>query len=73
MIEDKVKKYLDRGGELFTIKNIYTIRDGGTVVIETFNTEYYIHKNNKTFHSDYPTDNNLITDEVFIDFMLINN
>jgi hypothetical protein len=60
---EKIKQYVVNGGKLFTITLIDTIRDGGTKLIKTTNDTYYINKDSKKFHSDYPTsDKNLIID-----------
>lgn len=49
-----VREYIVSGNELFQVKSITQIRDGGTVEIDTGNYKYYIHKNLKTIHSGYP-------------------
>lgn len=72
MKEDKVYQYLGIGGKLFLIRSIDTIRDGGTIVIETnLNDTYYVHKTDKTIHTGYePTADNLITDKLLCEFIL---
>tara|TARA_R110000782_G_scaffold42103_5_gene95989 strand:+ start:230 stop:526 length:297 start_codon:yes stop_codon:yes gene_type:complete len=68
---ENTKQYLVNGGELFTINFIDTIRDGGTKSIKTTNGFYYINKERKTFHSDYPTsDENLILDSLSIAYLI---
>jgi hypothetical protein len=61
--EDLIKEYFKNGGDMFTIRSIETIRDGGTKLIICYddNYKFYIHKDNNTFHIGYPTtDENLI-------------
>ena len=62
-----IKEYVNNGGKLFTISNIDRIRDGGTqVIIPTGNKseKYYIHKDDWTLHSGYPTTNkNIVVDK----------
>jgi hypothetical protein len=75
MDENKIKKYIKNGGELWNIKNIVTIRDGGTkMLIKAFGKKplipVYIHKDNWTLHSKYPTDvENIITDENELEYI----
>jgi hypothetical protein len=65
------KQYLLNGGELFTINFIDSNRDGGTKILKTTKGFYYIHKERKTFHSDYPTsDKNLILDSLSIAYLI---
>lgn len=67
--EDQIKQYVLNGGKIFSVKSIDTIRDGGTKIIKTTNEDYYINKNNETFHFGYPTEENIITNpllEVFL-------
>lgn len=71
MTESQIKEYLNSGGVLFTIKSIDTIRDGGTIAIETSNRNFYIHKDTKKFHTSYyPTDVNRITDPLLIEYLI---
>ena len=70
MTEEQIKEYVVNGGELFTIKTIETIRDGGTKVLDTTGGKFYVHKDTKKFHSDYkPSDENLITDFLLIEYL----
>ena len=65
--EGYIKEYVKEGGVLWSIYNISTIRDGGTIMLirppQSKLNPYYIHKDYWTLHSEYPTtDENLITD-----------
>ncbi len=64
--EENIKKYIRDGGNIFTITNIDTLRDGGTNVLVKSNNgdRIFVHKDNWTLHHSYPTtDNSLITDK----------
>lgn len=66
-----MKEYVINGGDLFIVMSIDVIRDGGTKIIKTTNCNYYINKNNKTFHTDYePNEENLITDFLLIQYLI---
>ena len=71
-INDKITNYIKSGGRLFTIISIDTIRDGGTRKINCTNHDsFYIHRSDKTLHTQYPpTKENLITDKLHIDFII---
>jgi hypothetical protein len=65
--EGYIKEYVKEGGVLWSIYNISTIRDGGTIMLirppQSKLNPIYIHKDYWTLHSGYPTtDENLITD-----------
>jgi hypothetical protein len=59
--------YVKNGNRLHGIHNIDVIRDGGTIILESFlghRPKFYLHKDNFTLHSSYPvSDDNLITDK----------
>ena len=65
--EEWIKEYVVKGNILFSIDEISTIRDGGTMML--FNRgmkqkPFYIHKDNWTLHNDYPTtDENMVKDK----------
>ena len=64
--EGYIKEYVKEGGVLWSIYNISTIRDGGTIMLirppQSKLNPIYIHKDYWTLHSEYPTtDENLIT------------
>jgi hypothetical protein len=66
--EELITEYVKNGGMLWSIDNISTIRDGGTIMIirhpQSRLIPLYIHKDNWTLHSEYPpTDENIIVDE----------
>ena len=66
--EEYIKEYVKEGGVLWSIYNISTIRDGGTIMLirppQSKLNPYYIHKDYWTLHSEYPpTDENLIDDK----------
>jgi hypothetical protein len=63
--EGYIKEYVKEGGVLWSIYNISTIRDGGTIMLvrppQIKLNPIYIHKDYWTLHSGYPTtDENLI-------------
>jgi hypothetical protein len=63
--EGYIKEYVKEGGVLWSIYNISTIRDGGTIMLirppQSKLNPYYIHKDYWTLHDGYPTtDENLI-------------
>ena len=71
MTEEQMNEYVVNGGKLFTIKTIDTIRDGGTKVLDTSGSKFYINKDSKKFHSGYsPSDGNLITDFLLIEYLI---
>lgn len=64
--EGYIKEYVKEGGVLWSIYNISTIRDGGTIMLirppQSKLNPIYIHKDYWTLHSGYPTtDENVIT------------
>ena len=66
--EGYIKEYVREGGVLWSIYNISTIRDGGTIMLirppQSKLNPIYIHKDYWTIHNGYPTtDENLITDK----------
>jgi len=66
--EGYIKEYVKEGGVLWSIYNISTIRDGGTIMLvrppQSKLNPIYIHKDYWTLHSGYPTtDENLIDNE----------
>jgi hypothetical protein len=65
--EGYIKEYVKEGGVFWSVHNISTIRDGGTIMLirppQSKLNPYYIHKDYWSLHSGYPTtDDNLITD-----------
>ncbi len=67
----QIKLYLEKGGKLFSINNINTIRDGGTKYISTTNGDLYIHFINYTIHTAYPPKpDNEINDVLFKSLVL---
>ncbi len=68
--EEKVKAYFQGGGHLFRIKDIDTIRDGGTKAIYTTRDVYFVNKDESNFRYGYSDDvDNIITDENFIAYL----
>ena len=67
-----IKQYLKQGKDLFTVKYIDTIRDGGTRLISASNGDsYYVHMIDDTIHTAYPPKpDNQIKDKIFIDVLL---
>ena len=64
--EGYIKEYVKEGGVLWSIYDISTIRDGGTIMLirppQSKLNPIYIHKDYWTLHSGYPTtDENMIT------------
>jgi len=64
---DLERKYITSNNRFFNLNNVDIIRDGGTLVLESYTGDrlkYYLDKDNYTIHTSYPTsDNNIITDE----------
>jgi len=64
---DLERKYITSNNRFFNLNNVDMIRDGGTLVLESYTGDrlkYYLDKDNYTIHTSYPTsDNNIITDE----------
>ena len=55
----------------FIITNMDTLRDGGTNVIHTNYGEYYISRDNRELHTNYPlTKLTLVRDELVIKYMM---
>lgn len=66
--EELIKEYVKNDGILWSIDRVDTIRDGGTGVLirhpQSKLNPIYIHKDNWTLHTEYPTtDENIIIDE----------
>lgn len=65
--EEEIREYIINGGEPITVHNIDTLRDGGTVVIECgypTKFKYYLHQDDYTIHTGYPTtQDNKLTDD----------
>ena len=65
--EQYIKEYVIKNNVLFSIDEISTMRDGGTIML--FNRDmkqkpFYIHKDYWTLHDGYPTsDDNIVTDK----------
>lgn len=65
--DPRILNYVKNGGELFWVKNIDTIRDGGNKIVKTDNGNFYIHRTTYDVHSGWPlTSENIITDTEFI-------
>ena len=67
--ESYIKEYVKNNRILWSIDNISTIRDGGTIMLirspQSKLNPIYIHKDNWTLHTEYPpTDENIIVDEL---------
>lgn len=64
------KKYITSNNRFFSLNNVDMIRDGGTLVLESYTGDrlkYYLDKVNYTIHTSYPTsDDNIVTDESII-------
>lgn len=70
MIAERIIEYGRNGGKLFNVTMIDTIRDDGTIIIKTKNSDYYINKDNNKIHSEYPlTNENLITNFLLIEYL----
>jgi hypothetical protein len=66
--EQYIKEYITNGNPLFTFDKVSTIRDGGTIMLirppQSRLNPFYIHKDNWTLHSAYPTtDDNIVGDQ----------
>ena len=64
--EEYLKEYVLKGNPLFLVTDIPRMRDGGTIILYNHFSKkslFYIHKDNWTLHSEYPTtDENIVTD-----------
>lgn len=62
-----VNEYVQNNKRPFSINNIDVIRDGGTIVLESYlyqRDKFYVDKNDFTIHTDYPTSkDNLLLDK----------
>lgn len=67
LTDEEVRNYITNGGTLLNVTKMDSYRDGGTKVIKcnySHPIKYFIHMDNWTIHSGYPTtDENLVTDE----------
>jgi len=71
MTDIELIDYLNNEGELFKVKSLDIIRDGGTVLIETSRPTFYIHKKNNTLHTAYPPiQDNLIQSDLLEKFIV---
>ena len=65
--EQFIKEYVIKNNILFSIDDITTMRDGGTIVMYGNGRKqktFYIHKDNWTLHDGYPTtDDNKVIDK----------
>lgn len=73
MTQDEEIKYLKSSGEIFTVYQIESIRDGGNVSVKVLSKgdfkHFYIHKDGLTIHTCYPlNESNKIQDDLFIKF-----
>jgi len=63
-----IKEYVIKNNILFSIDDITTMRDGGTIMMYSKGMKqnpFYIHKDNWTIHNDYPTtDDNKVIDKL---------
>jgi hypothetical protein len=61
------RKYITNSNRFFNLNNVDMIRDGGTLVLESYTGDrlkYFLDKVNYTIHTSYPTsDDNIVTDE----------
>jgi len=64
--EEYIAEYVSKGNPLFSVTDIATMRDGGTKMLYcrfSKKSPFYIHKDNWTLHSEYPTtDENIVKD-----------
>ena len=79
MSEEQIKEYLLKGGSLFTVVKLDSIRDGGTKVVKTNRSgtlstgslDFFIDNLDWTIHNSYPTsDDNLIKDELLKKYII---
>ena len=65
-----IRQYIKNGGRLFNVTKIDTIRDGGTISIQTSKDEYFVHMHESSIHTSYPpSEDNIIKDEYLIEFI----
>jgi hypothetical protein len=73
-MEDKIKEYIKRGGKVFYITKIDTLRDGGTMVIKTSlgdDSSFYVSPRGRIVHSQYPlNDENMLRDKLLQIYLL---
>ena len=66
-LQQIIKEHVIKNNILFSIDDITTMRDGGTIMMYSKGMKqkpFYIHKDNWTIHNDYPTtDDNKVTDK----------
>jgi hypothetical protein len=64
-MENLIKQFIENN-RIFSVNSIDVVRDGGTVVLESYTGErlkFYIHKDDYTLHTGYPvTKENKLTD-----------
>jgi hypothetical protein len=73
MNDNAIKEHVKNGGKFFTIKSIDTVRScaGAKVIITTDDNTYYINKDRKSFHYNYPIGHyNLIRNPILIDYLM---
>jgi hypothetical protein len=68
--DDIMKEYLKNNHELFRVKLITKLRDGGTIFIQTTKNDFYADKDTKNLHNDYPlTIENQVKDQSVINYL----
>lgn len=66
----QIMEYLQSNKKPFDVKNVDTIRDGGTKVIETTGEDFYVEKNHQKLYSSYPlSEDNKIEDSSTIYYL----
>lgn len=71
MSEIDIQNYLSNGGVIFTVRLIDTLRDGGTIFIQTSKMNYYLNKDTFEIHCAYPlVGDNKLQDELHIKYLL---
>jgi hypothetical protein len=72
MTDDRIKKYLSNGGELFMVTTVGYLRDGGTMIIETTKGDYRVPPNGVDFYVyDPTTEPIIIKDELQIEYLVM--
>jgi hypothetical protein len=75
-VEGYIKEYVKEGGILWSIYEISTIRDCGTIMLirppQSKLNPYYIHKDYRTLHSGFPTTYENLIDDKHEQYYIIN-
>lgn len=73
MTDERIKEYVQNGGDLFRVKNIDVYRDGGTIAIETYGEKpnYYISQSKKLHKGDYKKEETIVANVLEKEFLYL--